>query len=383
MKKRLRILVHQPRLSYYIGGGETVPLMQAKILSQLGHHIEISTSKPPRFSSVFLNFLKTNPEIKIHYIALKKEDWDLYKKEAGNSRARWDKESILFGKEAQKFYSNTRIYWDLIITHLLSDNLLIPDKFIKILHLHGIPLRKRKIDKIFLSKVNGFVAVSKSVKKGWEKLYPELKKKNIKVCYNGIESQNFPDLNKKRDIDLLFVGRLIKIKGIDTILKALRILDKKRIYFNKFVLIGRGPQIQKIKKQIKKLNLSNKVELKNTVCQKDLIDFYNRANIFLCPSHAKEGVLTTMLEAASCGCAIITTNCCGMPEFIKDRRNGLLIDPKNHIELAEKIELLLKNKKLREAMAKNAQKEQRNHWDSFKLTKKLEKIYLRYSNDSY
>ena len=59
----------------------------------------------------------------------------------------------------------------------------------------------------------------------------------------------------------------------------------------------------------------------------ELIGYYNKSKICVFHSFAREGVLTTMLEAASCGRPIITSNCCGMPDFLKHELNGLLVEP--------------------------------------------------------
>lgn len=375
-KNRLKILIHQPRLSYYLGGGETVPLEQARILSVFGHTVEILTSRGPKFSTVFKDFCKQNPQIRIHFLKLPEKGQEVYKEEPGRRWFRWDVESILFGQRAIGFYSLNKRRWDLVITHLLSDSLFIPPDYINILHLHGVPAEKREIDNIFLKRPDRFIAVAKFVKRGWETLYPQLKKEKIKICYNGIDTKKFPNLKIYRDIDLLFVGRLLENKGIFIILEALKTLQREKVNFNKLIIIGDGPGKTHLEEMIKKMNLSQKVELIKSVPYKKLINFYNRAKIFLCPSYRKEGVLTTMLEAASCGAGIITANCCGMIEFAKNDYNVLLAQPASSKNLAKKIKLLLTNKKLRERISQKSEKDVKNNWDILKTGRGLEKIYL-------
>jgi len=380
-KRKIKILIHQPRLSYYMGGGETVPLEQVRILTYLGHQVEILTSLGPKKSLLFHDFCKKNPQIKIHYLRLPKKEQRIYKEEPGKRWFRWDIESILFGQQSAKFYFSNKNHWDLIITHLLSDSLFIPRNFTNILHLHGVPQEKRDLDNILLKRPDAFIAVAKFVKRGWEKLYPQLKKKNVKVCYNGISTQKFPNLGIKRDIDLLFVGRLLKNKGINTILRATHLLINGGINFNQLIIVGKGPEEKTVKEQIKKLHLAKKVGLVGTVSQNQLINLYNRSKIFLCPSTAKEGILTTMLEAASCGASIITADCCGMTEFAKHNINAFLIKPFDNISLADKIKSLLKDENLRQRLTNEAEKMVCNHWDISKTGKKLEEIYLNFAKN--
>jgi len=377
-RKKLKILVHQPRLSYYLGGGETAPLTQAQTLSSFGHKVEILTSYGPKFSQVFKDFCQQNPQIKIYYLSLPKKNQGLYKEQPGKRWGRWDKESILFGQQSRSFYLNHQNNWDLIITHLLSDSFYIPKTFKNILHLHGVPSKTRKWDNVLLKRPDNFVAVAEFIKNGWQNLYPILKKQKITVCHNGIDTQKFSNLSLKRKIDLLFVGRLLKNKGLDTILKALHCLVKKDINFNQLVIVGRGPEKQRIKKQTKKFGLTKKIKILDNVSENQLIKLYNQSKIFLCPSTAKEGVLTTMLEAVSCGATIITTKCCGMIEFAKHNKTALLIKPFDYKGLAQKIKLLLNNDLQREKLAKRAEKLLFNQWNIQKTCRKLEKIYLNF-----
>lgn len=377
-KNRLKILIHQPRLSYYIGGGEIIPLMQARALSSFGHKVEILTSYGPKFSQIFKNFCQENPQIKIYYLSLPKKDQKIYHEQPGERWSRWDKESIAFGQEAVPFYLNHQNNWDLVITHLLSDSLYIPKSFKNILHLHGVPSRPRKWDNFLLKRPDGFIAVAKFVKNGWQRFYPILQKEKIAICYNGIDTQKFPDLNLEKKIDLLFVGRLLKNKGLGTILTALHYLLDQKVNFNHLVIVGTGPEKQRIKKQIKRLNLAKKIKLLDTVSQNQLVKLYNQSKIFLCPSTSKEGVLTTMLEAASCRATIITTKCCGMVEFAKQNTTALLIKPFDYKDLAHKIKLLINNDIRREQIAKKAKKVVRQQWDIKQTSKKLEKIYLNF-----
>lgn len=370
----MRILVHQPRFSYYLGGGETVPLKQAEMLSKLGHEVQILTSKPPKYSDLYIEFKKNNPSIKIKEIELLEQS--IYEEEPGKNWSRWDKEAILFGQACEGFYSN-RPKFNLVVTHLLSDSLYVPRHYRNVLHLHGVPSTARDFDKIFLMRPDHFVSVSESVKEGWIALYPELSNKNIEVCYNGIDTDKFKDKGLERDIDLLYVGRMIPNKGIYQIIDALKILADRKVSFNKFVMVGRGPELENVTKKVSVLNLQNKVDFMQDLTNVELAELYSKSKIFLCPSYAKEGVLTTMLESASSGCAIVTADACGMPEFAKHKQNALLAIPEDSKSLSEMIEVLLTNKAERTNLINQA-KEDIKKWDTKTTIKKLSEIYKSY-----
>lgn len=378
-RERLKILVHQPRLSYYVGGGELLPMAQAGILSTFEHKIEVLTSFPPKFSPAFDSFKKRNPQISIHFLKLPSNQQSIYKEVAGKDWSRWDKEAIFFGQLSSEFYHSNKGRWDLVITHLLSDSLFIPKNFYNILRLHGVPSEKRNFDQIFLQRPDALIPDSKFVREGWRNLYPLLKRERMPVCYNGIDTERFVNLHKERDIDLLYTGRFLKIKGIYNILEALSFLKRKGVEFNKLLMVGDGPEEANMKDDVRRLGLVEKVQIIRSVSQEELVKLYNRAKIFLGPSYAKEGVITTMLEAASCGAAVITARACGMVEFAKHKSNALVIEPKNSNQLVEYIALLLKRPDLRRKLAEKARKDLVSKWDIIKTGKKLERVYLHYA----
>ena len=376
--KKLRILVHQPRFSYYVGGGETIPLYQAHSLSKLGNTVEILTSNPPKFSKVFDDFRKENPQIKINLIDVPKKYSGYFSVEPEHDWSRWDEEAMLFGHSAEKFYIDNIGKWDLVITHLLSDSLFIPDQFKNITRLHGVPAEFRNFDRIFLKRPDGFVPDCESVRNGWRNLYPELKDINMPIAYNGVDSTLFNDNKQERDIDFLYVGRFIQIKGVFDILNATKILVRKGVKFNKLMLVGHGPLKEEFEKFINNNGLEEKVEIVDQKSQLELVGIYNRAKIFLGPSYAYEGVISTMLEAAASGAAVITANAAGMPEYAKHRTNSLVIEPQNYKQLAEYMEELLTNQSLRNRLRSQARLDIENNWDLKVTNKRLNEIYHGY-----
>ncbi len=374
----MKLLIHHPRLSYYLGGGEIVPLQQAAILSQLGHDVTILTAKPIAYSTLYNQFRHQNRQIKVHEILLSPSQRKIYTEEATMDWTRWDKEAIYFGQKAQSFYFENKDSYDLVITHLLSDSIFIPESFTNVLHLHGVPVEYRSFDDIFLDRPNRFIAVSGSIKEGWMSLYPKLENKDIEINYNGINLNEFTFSNDIRDIDLLYVGRLFAYKGIYNILDALTILLKMGIAFNKLVMVGDGPELDNLKNRIKDLDLTDKVELYHNVDESVLQDYYHRSKVFLCPSSNYEGVLTTMMEAAASGCAIVTSNCCGMIEFARHEHTALLAKPNKPDKLAAMIQKLLQDTNLRSTLVNNAFTQVKQSWDMRKNVEMLVQLYESY-----
>ena len=82
----------------------------------------------------------------------------------------------------------------------------------------------------------------------------------------------------------------------------------------------------------------------------EMAPVYQGATLVCLPSHGGEGVPKSLLEAAACGRAIVTTNVPGCRDVVHDKFNGLLVPAKNVIELAAAIRRLLEDPTLRYSM---------------------------------
>jgi glycosyltransferase involved in cell wall biosynthesis len=82
----------------------------------------------------------------------------------------------------------------------------------------------------------------------------------------------------------------------------------------------------------------------------EMVSVYQGATVVCLPSHGGEGVPKSLLEAAACGRAIVTTNVPGCRDVVHDNVNGLLVPAKNVTELATAIRRLLENPILRSRM---------------------------------
>jgi len=366
----MKIAIHQPRLSYYYGGGERVPLEQAHYFSKWGNEVFVITTDIKNKSKLFLDFQKDNPRVKI--IGFKPTDKlkTIYKKELGQNRYRIDAESLEFGRMTKQFYLENQ--FDIVATHYSVDSLYIPKNQYVILELHGCPKYRRNIDECALSRANALVCVAKYVGDYWRKLYSI--KEPIHLTYNGINNRYFQPKEIQKTRDVLYVGRLIKIKGVDDLLRSLRFIISQ-FPSVKIVIIGKGPEDDNLHALAKKLQIEKHIAWKRSVSDGELLNLYNASKICVFPSIAKEGVLTTLLEAAACGSAIITTKCCGMPEFIENKVDGLLVKPHCPKELSLVIRKLLVNDKVRSCLGENACIKIMRYWTWEKRAKELVKVY--------
>ena len=351
----MKILVYQPRASYYTGGGEVYPLQNAKFFAKLGHDVTLLTTKASfiKESDYFIKFKKENPKVKIDYLELDENFQDIYEKIPGIDWERWDEESLWVSRLAYTYLLNNK--FDIVAIHNVIDDLAVPENVKHVLHLHGSPNEMNYICKLILKKEENLIAVSENVKEKWTNLGVT---KDIKICTNAIDENMFYwDKNKPRTNDLLFVGRLIPIKGVDYIIEAVKILKDEYNLNLKLSIVGQGPYSDALKKITKKLDLESNIEFLGLVSQEKLIDMYQSSKIAVLPSFEKEGIMSTLLEAASCHTPSITTRGTSMEEFAKNDENALLVNPKDSKDIALKIYNLYNDKSLYEKISNNSYNE--------------------------
>ena len=366
----MKIAIHQPRASYYIGGGERIPLEQAKYLDKLGHKITIITSDIKNKSSLFSDFKKNCPRVKIEAFEPSDKLKKIYKTDLGQNRRRCDQESLEFGRMTRKYYVENK--FDVVAVHYTVDAVLIPDNQKVVLHLHGCPAKKRDIDSRSIKRADYLVAVSKYVGNFWKKMYGI--RRPISLAYNGVNVRYFYPKAVNKKTDILYVGRLIKIKGVGDLIRAVAIA-RNRMPKLKVALIGKGPEKRNLVSLTKRLKITPNVVWMDSVSDKKLVDMYNNSRLCVFPSTAKEGVLTTMLEAAACGSAIITTDSCSMPEFIVHGKNGFLAAPNSPADISSAIVRLLADEHLRNSFGISAESSIRRNWTWEKRIKELVEIY--------
>ena len=143
---------------------------------------------------------------------------------------------------------------------------------------------------------------------------------------------------------ILFVGRLSKQKNISELIKA--------ISYTKFGLdiIGDGKEKNKLINLVKKNNLN--VKFLGKIQNDKLADYYNKYRVYILPSLV-EGNPKSLLEAMSCGCAVICSDVDGNNSIIKHKYNGYLTKT-DKISIYNSINEIMKNETLRYELRKNS-----------------------------
>ena len=174
----------------------------------------------------------------------------------------------------------------------------------------------------------------------------------IEVIRNGINLETMKtktdNFKKKHGIVLpfvLFIGRFSKVKGIDILLHAIKILkDQPELENICFVIMGVdfGFQNQMVQ-MINDFGIKQKIHLITNPSREDVIAAYSESEFLVLPSRWELSPLTP-LEGFAFKKSVISTNVHGIPSTITDRKNGILVKNEDFRELAEAIMELINDK---------------------------------------
>lgn len=202
---------------------------------------------------------------------------------------------------------------------------------------NGLVVRKI-ILQLALKSVDCIVAISESVRKS---LLEYLKADDRKICivYNGVNIKRFqskPHLISK-PLKIIYVGRLIKEKGVQITLDALALLPSNLKWT--FQIVGDGSYRQQLECIVKEKKLQQSVEFLGT--QANVPEFLKQADVFIHMPVWKEGFGIAVVEAMASGLICICANNGAMSEIVSNGKNGYLIEKENAKELSVTLQNLM------------------------------------------
>jgi len=181
---------------------------------------------------------------------------------------------------------------------------------------------------------------------------------------------------------LLYFGRFSKEKGIDVLIKAMTLVNKKI----KLKIVGNGPEKENLKKMVEKLKINSQIQFLGYKNQNELKEIIKNSLAVVAPSQWYENCPLSILEAFSFSKPVIASNLGGIPELVENKKTGFLFEPSNAKDLAEKINLLfvsegdttscrLLDYKRLNAMGKSAQEQIEKKYNPEIHYQKLMEIY--------
>ena len=197
------------------------------------------------------------------------------------------------------------------------------------------------------------------------------------VIHNGVDVELFKpfEIEKDKKITISFLGRFISIKGAEIFLEAIKQINNNG--YDIKVLLGGRASAEYLKRVVPSLN--DKISYFGRIPYPDMPGIYNMSDIVVLPS-LYEGCSGTVLEAMACEKLVIASEVGGTPEIIKDNQNGLLFQPRNSIDLKNKIISVLEETNAIDHLQRNGRKTIINDFDWKIKAKEIHSQYLSLTN---
>ncbi len=188
--------------------------------------------------------------------------------------------------------------------------------------------------------------------------------RNIQVIPAGVNLEMFQPVDRdaaraelgiKEERVILYVGRIEPLKGIDILLRAVPMLEYGQDL--RVLVVGGNPgndaELDRLKSLTAELGIGDTVTFTGSVPQSTLPTYYSAADVFVLPSHSESFGLAP-LEAMACGTPVVVSRVGGMKTFVNSGENGYLVPWRCPESFAQRLDVLLANPELRDAMGQAA-----------------------------
>lgn len=356
MRKLLILNYEYPPLG---GGGGRVSHSLAKGFAAKGYHVDVITSKfgeLPRFEVV--------DGIHIYRVPIRGRE----KLQTATFLSMF---SFLFTAFLQGLILCTKNKYQFINTHFVLPTGPLGFLLSKLFHVKNIlsihggdiydPSKKSSPHnskwlgmsvRFLLNQADQIVAQSNNTRQNAIKYYKP--NKEIKIVPLSYEPFQFDPLTRDElklsqdKIYLISVGRVVKRKGFDYLIKSLMFLDK----FVELLIVGDGTERNSLVQLARKMKLQDRVHFLGEISEVEKFQYLINSNIYVLSS-LHEGFGIVLQEAMQVGLPIVSTNYGGQVDMIVDGSNGILVEPGDEKALAAAVMQILKKPSLLDLMTSN------------------------------
>lgn len=267
--------------------------------------------------------------------------------------------------------------------HRLCMKYNIPD----IVHLHGSEFKKwydesdertRKKIKRLLRETGKFIVLGNE----WNEAVKEMEPMTNTLVVSNTVSMPSESVKYEDPFKVLFLGVLIKRKGVSDLLKAIRMIkDKKTSISVKYYIAGSGAEERALKEECTKLGLDQDVSFLGWTVGEQKTNLLKICQMLVLPSY-NEGLPIAVLEAISYGMPVVASNVGDISSAVIDEENGYLITAGDVGSLADKMEIIISNKDIWKKMSQQSRNIAKDKFSEEMFFEKLKKCYFEVGGHS-
>lgn len=180
--------------------------------------------------------------------------------------------------------------------------------------------------------------------------------------------------NTDNPLKLVYVGRLVRTKGLFEIIEAMMELKRAGREF-RLCIAGEGPDQAALIAASKNAGLEDCIEFPGNVFGAEKWRLWLDSDVFVFPTYHKEGLPYSLLEAMAAGCVPVTTPVAAIPDVMRDREHGLFVPIKDASALALAVAALDDDRAGLFRMAEAARRRALEHYTVARLGDDFRKLY--------
>lgn len=230
-----------------------------------------------------------------------------------------------------------------------------PSKARIVVTLHLVrPAKTGKSYQRLYNQIDRIIFVSQAAADTFFTTLPDIDKSRYSVVYNAVETREdvVPLPKDETEIRIVYIGRIVAEKGLDTLIKAFaKVADIKGLSL-KIAGVGNSRDVMPLLQTARQLDIENRIEWLGHV--NDIFPLMASADIGVLPSRVPEAFGLVTAEFMTQGVPVIASNCGASPEIISDGKNGLLFPAEDDTKLAEAIRRLATDADLRKQIGTTA-----------------------------
>ena len=224
------------------------------------------------------------------------------------------------------------------------------------LHIERGPAVYRTILGMIVRASVGVFCLSRQYASALVSAFPSVRAAGVRLPFSAA-SEGYPgppDRWSKGSTDrmplrMLFVGRLVRAKGILDLVRAMPgILSHRTCHL---IVVGHGPVLSEARSLSNALGVSRNVTFTGRLSREDVWEAMDLADLLVLPGHPPEGFPVVVLEAMAAGLPIVTTRIGGIPDYLQEGVHALYVPPGDPVTLAQTVVDLLEDEDLRRSMS--------------------------------
>jgi glycosyltransferase involved in cell wall biosynthesis len=225
----------------------------------------------------------------------------------------------------------------------------------------------------FLHPLLHYICPSEEVRKRHLKigLSPEQMTVLPNACRDPLEGHEFSNFLRRK---VIFVGRLVKEKGVETLIDAWKKLPSHLVATVDLTIVGEGSEQAALQERCAG---GKGIQFCGYLSHPDVLALLRESSILVFPSQWAEPFGLGIIEGMAAGCAVLASDIGGPSELIRHGHTGLLFQTGNAGDLAAKLEQLLGNSEVIQQLGKQGRSEYLAHYQPGAHAQKLEQLYQK------